>query len=152
MTTILKRVPLRQMIWRWLAWSLFLLVWTVALLTPQPVQLADAVLPDDAIFPTSKLLHIMAYALLAILTAALPLQRQTRWWFLGLLVLHAAGTEFVQQFVPPRTGSLRDVGLDQVGLVLGVVCTWKWWFAAVAPLSPEAGARGATAAASSESS
>jgi VanZ family protein len=115
------------MIWRWLAWSLFLLAWTLALLTPQPVQVADAVLPDDAVFPTSKALHVTAYALLAILTAALPLRHRTRWWLLGLLVLHAAGTEFGQQFVPPRTGSLRDVGLDQVGLVLGVVCTWKWW-------------------------
>src|SRR5436305_330152 len=104
MTTTLKRVPLRQMIWRWLAWSLFLLAWTLALLTPQPVQVADAVLPDDAVFPTSKALHVTAYALLAILTAALPLRRRTRWWLLGLLVLHAAGTEFAQQFVPPRTG------------------------------------------------
>jgi VanZ family protein len=128
MTTVLERVPLRQMIWRWLGWSLFLIVWTLALLTPQPVQVADAVLPDDAVFPTSKLLHVTAYALLAILTAALRLRGRTRWWFLALLAIHAAGTEFLQQFVPPRTGSLRDVGLDHVGIVLGVVCTWKCWF------------------------
>ena len=31
MATTFKRVPLRQMIWRWLAWSLFLLAWTLAL-------------------------------------------------------------------------------------------------------------------------
>jgi VanZ family protein len=123
------------MIWRWLAWSLFLLVWTLALLTPEPVQVADAVLPEEAVFPTSKVLHVTAYALLAILTAALPLRRQARWWLLGLLVLHGAGTEYLQQFVPPRTGSLRDVGLDQVGILVGVAFTWSWWFGGVPPLS-----------------
>jgi VanZ family protein len=116
------------MIWRWMAWVLVLTLWTLALLTPQPVQVADALLPEDTVFPTSKLLHVTAYAVLALLTAVLPLRGQTRWWLLGLLALHAAGTEYLQQFVPPRTGSLRDVGLDHVGIALGVACTWKYWF------------------------
>jgi VanZ family protein len=130
MTTIPERTPLRQMILRWLSWSLFLTLWTLALLTPQPVQVADAVLPEETVFPASKLLHVLGYALLAVLTAALPLRGRTRWWFFALLALHAAGTEFGQQFVPPRTGCLRDVGLDHVGIVVGVICTWRCWFGA----------------------
>src|SRR5262249_5698935 len=125
MTTNHERVTRRQRILRWLAWSLFLSAWTLALLTPQRVQVAAAVLREETFFPASKLLHVLGYALLAILTAALPLPGRTRWWFFGLLALHAAGTEFVQQFVPPRTGSLRDVGRDHAGIVMGVVCTGR---------------------------
>ncbi|HKI38407.1 MAG TPA: VanZ family protein [Gemmataceae bacterium] len=112
---------------RRVVWLGFALLWTAALVTPQPVRVSQAALPEQAQFPVGKSLHVAAYALLCVLTAW---QRfAPRWRPLLLLALsaHAAGTEFVQQFVPLRHGSWEDVALDHVGLYLGVVLAWRWW-------------------------
>jgi VanZ family protein len=104
----------------WIAWILFVLVWSCALLTPQPTQLASSILPREMDFFLSKSLHVAGYAILALLTSALPISsRGLRWLVWGLLLLHALGTEFFQQFIPLRTASWRDVGLDYLGILLG---------------------------------
>jgi len=46
---------------------------------------------------------------------------------LAFLSLHAAGTEYLQQFVPGRTGLISDVVIDHIGLLLGLALTWKHW-------------------------
>ena len=46
---------------------------------------------------------------------------------LAFLSLHAFGTEFLQQFVPERGPSLVDVGIDHVGLAIGLAASWRWW-------------------------
>jgi VanZ family protein len=113
--------------WRWLLWTLFVVVWTTALLTTEPVHVAHAVLAQRAIFPTSKLLHLTAYALMAILSGWLFVRAQWRWLLLVFMSLHAAGTEFFQQFVPERGPSLWDVGIDHVGIAIGLAISCKWW-------------------------
>jgi VanZ family protein len=107
-------------------WWLALAVWTAALVTPYPVYVSDAVLPEEAQFPAAKTLHVTAYAAL---TAAIPFLglRRGRWWLLVLLSLHGAATEAIQLVVPERTGSMRDVGLDHVGIALGFVFTLGHW-------------------------
>src|SRR5262245_43531540 len=61
-----------------------------------------------------KLGHVCGYAALAALACALP-NRQGPWLgALALLSAHAFLTEFIQTFVPKRTGQLSDVGLDHL--------------------------------------
>jgi len=110
----------------WTAWALLLAAWTAALLTPHPARFADAALPAAAVFPTAKLLHVSAYAFLALAVAWLALPRWVRWPLLGLVSLQALGTEYLQQFVELRTGSWRDVGLDHLGIFLGLGLTFAW--------------------------
>jgi VanZ family protein len=105
----------------------FVVVWTVALLTTQPVRVAQAVLPPPVRFPTAKLLHVAAYACLVALSGWLPVPRRLRWLLIVFLSLHALGTEFFQQFVPERTASWRDVAIDHVGMALGLAASWRWW-------------------------
>jgi VanZ family protein len=110
---------------RWLVWLAFFIAWTVALLVPIP----DAPMPvgdgPDLKWLIGKPLHVSAYAFLTILAAWLPIPG--RWWLLIPLVLlvHAGATEFLQNFVE-RTGSVRDVLLDWLGIALGLVITWRW--------------------------
>jgi VanZ family protein len=109
-------------------WLAYLVFWTAALVTPQPVQASEATLPEPARWPVGKSLHVGAYALLCVLTAW---QRflAPRWRPLLLLALsaHACLTEVIQLYVPLRSGRWEDVALDHIGLYLGVVLAWRWW-------------------------
>jgi len=112
---------------RRVVWLVYLLLWTAALVTPQPVHASQATLPEMARFPVAKSLHVAAYALLCVLTGW---QRfPVRWRPLLLLALatHAAITEYIQQYVPERSGTLSDVLLNHLGLYLGVLLAWRWW-------------------------
>src|SRR5262245_61386413 len=110
----------------WVVWAVYAVAWTTALLTTYPLRVRDAVVPADFAFPTGKVLHVLAYAAFAVLSAWVPAPRPGRWALLGFLSLHAFATEFFQQFVG-RTASLADVGLDHAGIALGVALTWKRW-------------------------
>ena len=121
-----KVLPLRAG-WLWTVWLVFLGIWTLALVTPYPVQIEQKVLPHEASFPTSKLLHVTAYAFLTGFTAFLPLRGSRRWLPVLVLSLHGFGTEFCQLFVPLRTGCLTDVAIDHGGILLGLLLTLKWW-------------------------
>src|SRR5262249_11227580 len=118
-------------VWRWLAWSGFLAAWSAALLTTEPVHVAADVLPENAVFPASKLLHVGCYTVLTLLTGWLPVRRAAAWLLLFLPTAHAFATEYLQQFVPERGPSLVDVGIDHVGIVLGLALSWKWWRASL---------------------
>jgi VanZ family protein len=111
--------------WRWLAWWLGLAIWTVALLTPHPNQVGGRrFLPPEVAFVVAKTLHVSVYALLAALVGWLPARPMGRGLLIALLFLHAGATEYGQLFVPGRTGTLRDVGLDSMGVVLGLALSW----------------------------
>jgi VanZ family protein len=43
------------------------------------------------------------------------------WGVIGLLLLHGIGSEIGQTYVPGRTGSIRDVLLDWLGIGFGVL-------------------------------
>jgi VanZ family protein len=118
-----EKLPVARVVFWWIAVAL----WTAALLTSYPVQVSQQVLPASTTYPAAKTLHIVAYAGLAGLVPWLAVSLSGRWMLLAFLSLHASGTEFFQQFVPLRTGSWTDVGIDHVGLLLGLVFTWKGW-------------------------
>ena len=102
-------------------------VWTWLLLEPNPVPAAVKSFLgfwDWAAFLVAKTLHAGVYATLALLAwCAAPAGAGRRWrqLALGLLVLHAAGTEVGQTYVPGRTGTVKDVVIDAVGIAAGVL-------------------------------
>lgn len=105
---------------RWLTWWTLLAILTWGLVSPVPQQINSAVLPESMNFTASKAVHISAYAFLTVLVAWLPatLRQRAALWL--VLVCHAALTEYLQTFVPLRVGCLSDVGINLVGIALGV--------------------------------
>jgi VanZ family protein len=112
---------------RWAIWGFFLALWTFALVTPFPIEAERELLPEQAAFPTSKTLHVGGYAFLTCLSAWLQVSGGWRWGLPIFLVLHGGATELLQCFVPLRTGSWIDVGLDAGGVFLGLALSWRWW-------------------------
>jgi hypothetical protein len=125
---------------RWTIWSVYALAWTVSLLVPKPAgsahmteQIAERVISPEAawktddVLPFGSVVHVCAYALFAALTGWLRAGPR-RWWLLALLVGHGALTEFLQYLLPTgRNGCVADVGLDCIGITMGVALTGKWW-------------------------
>ena len=72
----------------WVIWVILLLAWTFALVTPYPVQAGQKMLPPEATFPISKLLHAGMYAFLTAFGAFLPLHGWRRWLPLVVMSLH----------------------------------------------------------------
>jgi VanZ family protein len=123
----------------WIVWFLYVGAWTAALLTPHPAKIAVAVLPeDDTRFYVLKTVHVLAYLVLTVLTGFLRGPRPWRWLLLLFLSAHALGTEYFQRFVPLREGSWRDVGLDHIGICLGLLLSWRWWLVASAEVAANA--------------
>jgi hypothetical protein len=118
----------RRFIVRWLLWWSCVAVWTVGLLSRDPMKVSQDILPQEYHFTVSKAVHVSAYAFLAATTAWLPVPVRWRWGLVAFLVLHGCGTEFGQLYVETRTGSLRDVGLDCLGIVIGLAASWKWFW------------------------
>lgn len=113
---------------RWLIFfGLCLVVWTIGLLTPRIGQSSVGSLGSSEVkFYFSKLLHIGAYAVLALMAGQASSSRRLAWTLLIILSLHAGLTEYLQLFVE-RGGSIRDVGLDHLGIALGVAVGWRRW-------------------------
>ncbi|HJZ91455.1 MAG TPA: VanZ family protein [Gemmataceae bacterium] len=100
----------------------FLTAWTVVLLRPVP-EAPKRVLTDWEAFIVGKSLHVGVYAFLAALGGTLAVLGR-RWpWVLSALIVHGALTEYFQQFVG-RGASVKDVGLDSIGIALGGLIAW----------------------------
>jgi VanZ family protein len=97
------------------------------LLTPHPAVIADTLLGEENAFYASKTLHVSAYAIMAFLSGWLRVRSAWRQVLLGFLSLHALGTEFFQYFVPYRYPSWTDVGWDHIGIIWGIILSWRWW-------------------------
>ena len=112
---------------RWVIWSLSLLVWTGMLCVPgSEIQRVTSDWEWTRRVIVAKTLHVAAYAYLAVLTGWLFVPLRYRWLMVFVLMAHATATETVQPFLG-RTGMLTDVGLDQIGILLGLLISWKWW-------------------------
>jgi VanZ family protein len=97
-----------------------LLVWLFPNITEESIGLAH--------FLVRKSAHLTEYAVLGWLAARAftgsshALLRQ-RWFLAGLLliVIYASLDEYHQSFVPSRTGSLYDSGIDIAGGLIGII-------------------------------
>lgn len=111
---------------RGIIWTVYFVLWTIGLLMPmEPVTGETLTLR----FIFAKILHVVAYAGLAALSGWLRLPCRWRWLILFVIMAHAPATELLQLNIQGRTGALRDVGLDHLGIGLGLLFTWKWWSA-----------------------
>ena len=99
--------------------AVFLVAWTIALLSPIPEDAARNALGDsENQFYFGKTLHVAAYCYLACLGGTLVILRR-RWPLMLLaLVAHGGITEIVQDFVG-RTARWEDLGLDTLGIAIG---------------------------------
>jgi hypothetical protein len=130
--------------WRWRLWLVYVLAWTTALLVPVPDTGHWSVgdVEFDLKFVVGKALHVSAFALMAVLTGWL--QVPVRWRFLLMfgLMAHGTVTEMLQYTIEfiNRTGLLTDVALDDFGIAIGTLLSWKWWTAPdqVAPVPEDA--------------
>lgn len=81
-----------------------------------------------------KTAHIVEYAILSILvwralrkpawTDKRPWQHSTAFKAFAIATFYAFTDEFHQAFVPSREGTLRDVGYDTGGVVIGLLLIW----------------------------
>jgi VanZ family protein len=128
-----KHKPESLTLLRWAFWFGFLVLWSTALLVPDPIGFLlqhkpDSLeLPHRTTFLMAKTLHVVAYATAAVLTGWLRAPGAWRWVLLGFWTLHADLTEVGQLFVPGRTGSPVDVAIDHFGLLIGLALSWRWW-------------------------
>jgi VanZ family protein len=83
-------------------------------------RLGSSLLPPGTSWYAAKALHVSAYALLAGLACWLPSGWGLRAAAWVAQAGHGALTEFLQRFVHGRTGRLFDVGLDTLGVLLGL--------------------------------
>lgn len=115
--------------WRWLLWAALLACWTVLLLVPEPPSPSGSLGEFIAgrKFLISKTIHVTAYAFFGILTAWLHAPARYRWLLVYLLMAHAGLTELIQLNFSSRSGSLRDMALNFLGIFLGILASWKWW-------------------------
>jgi VanZ family protein len=118
------------MSWRWRLWILYVLAWTTALLVPVPDHghwdIGDT--EFDLKFAIGKGLHISAYVVMTALTAWLHAPMRIRFFLMFFLMVHATFTEMMQLTMDVgRSGELFDVGLDHIGIAIGMFLTWSWW-------------------------
>jgi len=110
---------------RWTVWVAALVVYTYLLLAPDPwlptwlrTTVGHKVTTDLSV---GKFAHGVMYGALTLWTFMLPVGRFG--WLICVLILslHGFGTEFVQLYVPGRHGRWQDVGIDHVGIALGLM-------------------------------
>jgi hypothetical protein len=106
-----------------------LILWTIGLLVPIPERSAEVLGGEWNEFIFAKSLHAGAYAYLTILTALMNVSRRQHWLLLGLMSIHGFLTELLQWSIPliHRHGCWRDVGIDHIGILLGLFLTWRRW-------------------------
>ena len=117
---------------RWLIWTTVVIVWTVGLelRVPHPGDTPTGEFIYTNRYAFGKCLHIAVYGALTVLSAWVPIAGRSRWLMMIFLMAHAWGTEMLQEALNPwchRDGSLGDVGIDYIGIAIGLAASWKWW-------------------------
>jgi VanZ family protein len=104
-------------------WFIFLLGWTVLLVIPQP----GSFVPEGWKYILAKTLHFSAYASLAVLSGWLQVPVRFRLLLLFFIMAHCTITEVVQTKIEGRNGSPLDVAIDNLGVLVGLLLSWKLW-------------------------
>ena len=84
----------------------------------------------DVNFVTFKSMHILEYALMFFLLfrayyRSFTIKNKSILFFLAIIttLIYAAFDEFHQTFVPTRSGAIRDIGIDSIGILLSFLYT-----------------------------
>lgn len=112
---------------RWSIWIAGLLVWTYLLLAPVdwlPPWFRFHGSGTSKFFSLSKLGHASAYATLTMFVALLPVGVSGRIGLWALISAHTFATEWIQTFVPTRSGCWTDVAIDHFGIAMGFALTF----------------------------
>lgn len=100
----------------------FLGLWTYELMAENPLpEWVSQEIPPEWRFWLAKGLHVVAYAFLTVLAYLMPVPRMVFWLVVAGLLLHGIGTEVGQTYTANRQGSFRDVMLDWIGVLLGLL-------------------------------
>jgi VanZ family protein len=128
----MPEVPSWRMKWRWLIWLVVVVLWTALLCSPIPEEAEQAVVGVIHFSRRellAKMVHVIGYAFLTSLTGWLRVPWRFRVPLIFAIMAHGTVTEMIQLFIPSRTGRLTDVGIDNLGVLFGLVISWKWWSA-----------------------
>jgi VanZ family protein len=121
-----QTVPPRRRV-RWWVWSLVIGLWTVFLLLPNSEGPLRELSPERREV-LAKIAHVVGYTALTVLSGWLRLPLRWRWVLIVILMGHASLTELLQRLPQiGRGGSLADVGWDHLGVIFGILLSWKWW-------------------------
>jgi VanZ family protein len=125
---------------RWLIWSTFVILWTIAL--EMPVHVPETLPGRELILSWRMLIaksaHVAAFAVLTVLSAWAPMPPHYRWLMMFFLMAYGTGTELMQDALFEwcgRTGLLTDVAFNQLGVLLGAAASWKLWTRPDPPLA-----------------
>lgn len=114
---------------RWSIWIAAFLFFTYMLVVPVdwlPPWFRFKGTGTSRFFSLGKLGHITGFATLTAFIPLLSLGAPGRLLVLAFMSSYAFLTEFVQTFVPTRTGEFTDVGIDHIGIVIGLLVGWLW--------------------------
>ena len=118
--------------WRCWLWAAYLLFWSVIVQTPVPPaeELPFGEFIEPRKFVVAKSIHVASYALLTVLSGWLFVPTRWRWLLMFVVMGHGAAMELLQAALVDmchREGTLRDVGFNCLGVLVGVALSWKWW-------------------------
>lgn len=130
---------------RWSIWIGGMLTWTYLLVAPVdwlPPWFRFHGTARSRLLSWSKLGHASAYATLTFFVFLLPVSRRTRLALWALISLHTMATEWIQTYVPTRSGCWSDVGIDHFGIAVGLLSGWlltRQWKPAAVQAEQDAG-------------
>ncbi len=113
-----------------LNWSL-VIVWAAVIWILSSIPDLNSGLKQD--FLLRKIAHMLEFALLVVLLyRALPKPKHQNWQRFALASLLALGyaaiDEIHQGYVPGRQPSVRDVAIDAIGIIFGVLALFLFFF------------------------
>ena len=102
---------IRRRLWQLAFWIAILSATSFALVPSPPASIADI---------SDIVLHLGAFLVLTFLLAMAHLRRR-QLWCAGLMFLYGAGLEVTQGLLGTRVAEWKDLGVDVVGITMGLV-------------------------------
>jgi VanZ family protein len=106
-------------------WIVSISVLTWKLLDPNPIPKGMEP-PIDLAYLLAKSFHVCCYSFVTALGLWLSPSPKWRIGYVALMVWHAIGTEIAQSYIPTRSGSVKDVAFDYLGITIGCLVIWAW--------------------------
>jgi VanZ family protein len=120
---IVKGYFSRRMV-RYYFCAIYLALLTMLLLSPNPA--AAVGLKSIPFVPGGDTtMHLGSFIVLTILVHSMRWPKSLHWSFVAILLTYAAGSEWLQALVPPRTVEPRDFAANVFGIAVGSLVYWS---------------------------